>query len=246
MKLIAQFTEKLVLRFSKKTRGFWLFLEKNIHNTWTQKIYIAKVIRKPFRKSQRFKKKIRILSNKNIFELPTKRLMLRTIKQDMRLDEYLDWLNNPLVNRFLETRFKKYTETSLRSYIANLSEDTYLLGIYTAKEATHIGNIKLEYTSKFHNTASIGLMIGNQKYWGKGFGTESIIGVTNFAFNRLMIRKICAGCYEKNIASKKAFEKAGYKIEGFLESQVKVGESQIEGVWQLGCHNQNQIASSDE
>ena len=46
--------------------------------------------------------------------------------------------------------------------------------------------------------------------------------------------KITAACYENNVSSKKAFEKAGYKVEGFLHSHDGI-ENRSEGVlWQLG------------
>jgi [ribosomal protein S5]-alanine N-acetyltransferase len=77
-------------------------------------------------------------------------------------------------------------------------------------------------------------MIGDKDSWGKGFASEAISMVTQFGFNQLKLAKLSAGCYENNIGSKKAFEKSGYKVEGFLRSHVKSHLGR-EGVWNMGC-----------
>lgn len=51
-------------------------------------------------------------------------------------------------------------------------------------------------------------------YWKKGFTTEALQKVLDFAFNDLKLHRIEAGCAVENVASIKVLEKAGMTREG--------------------------------
>ena len=73
-------------------------------------------------------------------------------------------------------------------------------------------NIKLGQINEYQKSATIGLAIGDKDFWGKGIATMAISLVTNYGFMDLELEKICAGCYEHNLGSKKAFLKTGYQV----------------------------------
>ena len=64
----------------------------------------------------------------------------------------------------------------------------------------------------------IDLLIGEQDYWGLGLGSEVIRLLTNFAFTQAQA-DIVFGCdiADYNPASRRAFEKAGYRVTGVHE-----------------------------
>ncbi|HDL01619.1 MAG TPA: N-acetyltransferase, partial [candidate division Zixibacteria bacterium] len=64
-------------------------------------------------------------------------------------------------------------------------------------------------------------MIGEKDCWGQGYATEAIGGLTEYAFNVIGLNRIGAGAYASNIGSYRAFEKAGYHVEGKLLSYWK-------------------------
>ena len=134
--------------------------------------------------------------------------------------EYVNWLNDKEVNCYLESRFVSHTVSSTRDFVASIlkSETELLMGIRSIELGKHIGNIKLGPISQHHGTAEIGLLIGDRSAWGKGFATEAIQMTIDIA-KHLGLRKITAGCYESNIGSKRAFEKAGFVIECIRKSQ---------------------------
>src|SRR5205814_2669717 len=78
----------------------------------------------------------------------------------------------------------------------------------------HIGNIKLGPIHWIHRYAEIGLLIGEKSCWGQGYASEAIRLVTTYAFERLNLHKVTAGCYATNVGSVRAFEKAGFVREG--------------------------------
>lgn len=63
--------------------------------------------------------------------------------------------------------------------------------------------------------ASIGYMI-HKDFRGKGIGTKAIKLITNYAFDKYKLKRIATFTRDFNIGSRRALEKAGYKLEGIL------------------------------
>ena len=133
---------------------------------------------------------------------------------------YLSWLNNPQVNQFLETRFEIQSIESISDYIKKSlkNDNEYLFAIRTIKGNKHIGNIKLGFININHKIGDISLFIGDTKFWGQGVAVEAINTITKFAFEQLELYKLSAGAYSENIASTKAFIRAGYKEDGIRKN----------------------------
>ncbi|HEY9261764.1 GNAT family protein [Chitinophaga sp.] len=51
-------------------------------------------------------------------------------------------------------------------------------------------------------------------YWGKGFATEAVEGLLQYAFEDLQLHRVEAGCAVDNIGSARVLEKAGMQREG--------------------------------
>lgn len=139
--------------------------------------------------------------------------------------EYLAWMNDPEVTRFLEVRFRPQTLAGIREFVASLQGDVrnQLFGIFLKEDGRHIGNIKLGALDPNHSTADLGLLIGAKDCWNRGFATEAIALATAYAFRDLGIHKIVAGFYAANAGSMKAFAKAGYAEEARLKGQLVSG-----------------------
>lgn len=143
-------------------------------------------------------------------------IYLRSVKISDATKEYVNWLNDPEVNQYLESRFSKHTMKNLKEYIKKILKDpSYIfLAIIQKDSNKHIGNIKLGPINKHHKFAEIGIMIGDKNSWGHGYAMEAIKLLSDFSFNKLKLHKITAGAYENNVGSIKAFTKNGFVIEG--------------------------------
>src|SRR3989344_9220572 len=153
--------------------------------------------------------------SRNDLRLDGPKLYLRLLQRDDITDDYERWMNDPEVNRFLESRYQKTTKNGLEKFLIEHQNDTAIFCAIIAKDKDrHIGNIKLGSIDWRHERADIGIMIGDKRYWSGGYGTESIALLSDYAFSALYLRKIIAGCYSSNIGSVKAFGKVGFHIEG--------------------------------
>jgi RimJ/RimL family protein N-acetyltransferase len=156
---------------------------------------------------------------RKIVKLSGDRIYLKLLNPRDVSTAYAEWMNDSEVTQFLESRWKKYTIKEIKDYVLkmNSSKDNYLFGIFLKDSKQHFGNIKIGAINPIHRFADVGLLIGNKSLWGKGYATEAIKLVTKYVFKELKLNKLFAGIYSNNIASYKAFMKAGYKEAGRLK-----------------------------
>lgn len=143
---------------------------------------------------------------------------LREIEPTDVTDAYLGWMRDAELTRFMESRLDEHTRESLMSFVQTRrqSEREWMFAICGAQCGTHIGNIKLGPIHPHHLRADIGIIVGEREWHGRGVATESIRLVVDFAFRILGLAKLTAGMYAENIGSRRAFEKAGFTVEGVL------------------------------
>lgn len=137
-------------------------------------------------------------------------------------DDYVSWLNDPEVNRFLESRYTTHTMASTRDFVAAMlaSPDNLFLGIRSRALGRHVGNIKIGPINTRHATGEVGILVGDKAAWGRGIATAAIAMLSEIARDDLGLRKVTAGCYASNVGSRRAFEKAGYVVEGIRPEQL--------------------------
>lgn len=151
---------------------------------------------------------------------------------------YQRWMNDPEITMHLESRFTFHGVEDIRAFIrATISDPQNLfLAICQKSDGRHIGNIKLGPISPAHRVGDIGLIIGEKDCWGKGYATEAITLLSAHAFESLNLHKLTAGCYSTNLGSARAFEKAGFHVEGRRVSHYWQHERYVDCIL-LARHN---------
>lgn len=162
-------------------------------------------------------------------------LSLFVLRPEHVTENYLGWMQDPLVQRYLESRFSEQSMDTVRSFVerALADPDTLMMGIRLTETGEHVGNIKLGPINRNHATSEIGLMIGDRSAWGRGVGTMAIEGICKIARDRLGIRKVTAGATSGNAGSVRAFQKAGFAIEGRRPEQFQT-DSGLEDLVLMG------------
>jgi ribosomal-protein-alanine N-acetyltransferase len=84
-------------------------------------------------------------------------------------------------------------------------------------------------------SATVGIWIG-EAFQGKGIGTRAIGELVLYAFGELTLHRLVAELFVDNWASRRAFEKNGFVLEGTTrESALKRGVARDQ--WLLGLVN---------
>jgi RimJ/RimL family protein N-acetyltransferase len=148
-------------------------------------------------------------------ELSSERFVIKSITPEAdELHNYLTWMRNQNANPFIQGINKDLSSQDLIDYISEKNESTtaLLFGIFVKPEIIHIGNIKLEpIISK--KSATLGILVGEETWRGKGVGYEVITRVLQFCFKDLELELVELGVNKKNL---KAIEL--YTRLGFIES----------------------------
>lgn len=172
------------------------------------------------------------VEHEKISRLDGEKIYLRPLTTEDACQEYVNWLNDPEVNQFLEIRFVKHTLEKLKDYIEKINKnpDILFLGIIREDTDAHIGNIKLGPIDWNHRVGDIGIMIGDKSSWGRGYAREAIKLLSDYAFNMLKLHKLEAGAYENNIGSIKAFLKVGFSEEGRKRKRFRCKDTYVDQV----------------
>jgi RimJ/RimL family protein N-acetyltransferase len=159
-------------------------------------------------------------------------MLLRPVELSDVTEGYLQWMNDLQVTRFLECRFTIYSRDDLTEYVSRTRADpnTVFLAIVLREGLRHIGNIKLGPVDHHHLRGDVGLMIGDKTCWGKGYATEAISAVRSYAFDVLGLHKLTAGAYATNKGSIRAFQKAGFSIEGVRRAHYLSEGEYVDGI----------------
>jgi [ribosomal protein S5]-alanine N-acetyltransferase len=144
------------------------------------------------------------------------RIYLREVRPADVNEEYYKWMNDSDVTKHLESRFYPNSKESLLDFVTGKLRDknNIFLAVIIKDGERHIGNIKLGPIDWIHRLADVALLIGAKDFWGRGYGTEAIGLIVNFAFRELNLHKLTAGHYSANVGSGKAFTKNGFVVEG--------------------------------
>lgn len=175
------------------------------------------------------------------------KLYLRGLERPDLEGDYFDWLNDREVTKFLDSGAFPNTVEKMEEYYRNvaLSPNNVMLAIIDKESDKHIGNIKLGPINWITGIATLGIMIGNKEFWGKGYGTEAIKLVLDYAFKRLNLHKVTAGIAAIHQASIKAFEEAGFEIEGQLKSQFFLDGKYYDSLY-LGITGEDYLKKSKQ
>jgi [ribosomal protein S5]-alanine N-acetyltransferase len=83
-----------------------------------------------------------------------------------------------------------------------------------------VGNIGIvAKTNIYRKNFEIGFFI-SEKFWGRGIATKAIKAVTAYSFRDFDIVRVYAEAFSDNIGSRRALEKAGFRLEATLKHNI--------------------------
>ena len=149
-----------------------------------------------------------------------KKLALRGIEFEDLNGPYLRWMNDPEVTRYLESALFPNTRRRMENFLKSVDNaQNVMFCILDRKTGSHVGNVKLGPIQWIHRTSNFGILIGDKRFWGKGYATEATNLVLEYAFNKLNLNKVNLGFVAEHKAAAAVYKKLGFKIEGRTRQQ---------------------------
>ena len=158
--------------------------------------------------------------------LESKRLILRPFVES-DLEAVFKGLSDPDIIKYYGISFKSLEETKVQmQWFSDLekNENGIWWAVCSKVDGTFLGAGGLNDLSKPNKKAEIGFWLLKES-WGKGYMTEAMPLIFNYAFDHIGLHRIEGFVETKNTNCKNALTKLKFNLEGTMtDCEVKDGE----------------------
>jgi RimJ/RimL family protein N-acetyltransferase len=133
-------------------------------------------------------------------------------REHLRL--YLRWINDFGTTRTLGVPSGPMTMEQETAWYEKAALDPWSFTIYERATGRPIGNCGLHGVDWPNRTTVVGIMIGEVEARGRGYGTEAMRLLLDYAFTVLGLHSVMLNVFEYNLAGRRSYEKAGFREIG--------------------------------
>jgi RimJ/RimL family protein N-acetyltransferase len=149
-------------------------------------------------------------------DLTGSRVRLRELREE-DAPLIVEHVRDPEVVRFLESwAWRPYGLEDARDFIRRRDPGALVWGIECLEDGAFIGSTALRELDFRDRNCEWGIYVAPRERWGKGYGTEACRLAVGYAFGQLGMEKVYLSVHEGNDRGRRAYEKAGFKLEGTL------------------------------
>lgn len=151
------------------------------------------------------------------------RIRLRAVEHD-DIKLFVRWLNDPEVT-FGLSMYLPMSMTDEEKWFEGLAsrspaEKPLAIEMRAGDGWKLIGNSGFFDVDPVAHSAEVGILIGEKNIWNQGFGTETMRLLLRHAFETLNLNRVFLRVYVDNPRAVRAYEKAGFKLEGTMREAV--------------------------
>lgn len=157
-----------------------------------------------------------------------KRVRLRAAERG-DLPKFHEWINDPEVTRGLGI-FLPMSMADEENWFEGMTkrdpnEKSLAIDVRKGKNWMLIGNCGIFGIDYVNRLGELGILIGDKKFWNKGYGSEAMTLLLRHSFETLNMNRAYLRVYEDNVRAVRSYEKAGFVLEGrFREAVYKNGK----------------------
>ncbi|WMM33908.1 GNAT family N-acetyltransferase [Shouchella clausii] len=124
--------------------------------------------------------------------------------------------------RYMTGTTKTFTMEQLYEHYERMTNDEHRFdfAICLLNSDEVLGDLSILEIDETNQKAGFRIALHHQHVLNKGYGTEAIQLALRFAFEQLKLNRLQLEVFSHNIRGIKAYEKAGFKIEGVLRQSL--------------------------
>ena len=132
------------------------------------------------------------------------------------------WYRDPELARLTRFHPGPVSDEEVRSYFNArlISNDSFAYAILRSSDGALIGTTTFSQLDADNRSVLFHITIGEPEAWGHGFGTEATRLMVAHAFTRLGVHRVALSVFAFNQRAVRAYEKAGFVIEGRAREAV--------------------------
>ena len=170
-----------------------------------------------------------------MLQLEGKKIILREFTRTNLNDiKYFSWLRDlAVITELYHLEYLLPLDfTEVEKYVQTLwgSKNDCFFAVYYKENDEFIGTQRIGHINWRTGLADMGIMIGDQSYWGRGLSKDILQTAMSYAFKNLSLRKLTGGTSSLNIPMQRCFERLGYTKEGLLRSQLLINGNYVDHV----------------
>jgi len=145
------------------------------------------------------------------------------------LDATFRWVNDPEMVRLLGRTAPVERDEHQRWFLRLATRtDCRYFAVETIDSGRHVGNVWLWDLNAADRKSEVRVLFGDAASRGLGYGSEAIALLAILAFTTLNLHRLYAYVFARNPRAKRAFEKAGFTVEGLLRQERRFGTEFID------------------
>ena len=144
------------------------------------------------------------------------------------LDILMEWDNDPELQRLTGRKFS--AEDEMTRWWESIEHDRSRLAVAIVDDSGRfIGDIELENVTWRAGEAELRIAIGDKSCWNRGYGTEALREIAQFAFAHLRLQSLYLRVSDKNLRAIRSYQKAGFRKVGRLwaTGRLKGGQNLV-------------------
>jgi RimJ/RimL family protein N-acetyltransferase len=132
------------------------------------------------------------------------------------------WYRDPEIARLTRYQTRPMTQPEIERFfqIRMLSQDALAYTIVELPRWRQIGFTTFSSLDPDNGSVLFHITIGERDAWGRGLGTETTSLMLSHAFEQLALHRVGLTVFSYNLRAIRAYEKAGFRIEGRLRDAI--------------------------
>ena len=152
-----------------------------------------------------------------------KLVKLRAYKE-ADIERAIEFINDEEVKKLLDSNIpfpmtKWQEEEWIKSRKVG-ADFTYDFAIEDLETGKYIGGCSINECDVKNRNCTIGIMIGDKEYWGRGYGSDALKVLIKFIFEEVNMNKIKLGVFSFNSRAIACYKKVGFKEECILKNEL--------------------------
>lgn len=103
--------------------------------------------------------------------------------------------------------------------------------VYERPDDRPVGNVGLHDIDFHSGTAEVGIVIGERSVWGRGYATEALSLLLDYAFTVLGLNHVWLRYTAMNERARQVYDRVGFREAGQLREAVRVGQRRYDVVF---------------
>lgn len=148
--------------------------------------------------------------------LTGEKILLAPLLRDHR-QKLFQWRNDRSMTH-LSSEFRPWSEFGHDQWLEAVSRrpDMHLFVILDLQGRAQIGWCFLSDINPTHRSARLGIAIGETTHLHRGYGSDAVRVLVDFAFRDLNVQRVWLDVFADNAPAIRAYEKCGFETEGVM------------------------------